>query len=225
MAGKHGRSMVGERSRTMQPTGTTRLWILRGVAVALMAATAYIAWYSVSAGHPRDFWQDKLNPQRANILQFDGTFLDQDGKQVRLADFAGRNTISTFVFKDCAMSCPLIMNDLRLFQNDTPEFTREGLFLIFTFEDHRARPQDLKDFLGKYRVTGDHWRVLTTDAETLKRLADRYSLQYNKTVDGKLVYAHSNVFIVADKNGRVTREFRGLENNKARFFDEVKKSL
>lgn len=209
----------------MQPTKTTRLWILRGIAVALMAASAYIAWYSISAGRPRDFWQDKLNPQRANLLQFDGTFVDQDGKQVKLGDFANHNTISTFVFKDCGMSCPLIMNDLRLFQNDTPEFTKDGLFLVFTFEDHRANPQDLKEFLGKYRVTGDHWRVLTTDAATLRRLADLYSLQYNKTVDGKLVYAHSNVFIVADRKGRVTREFRGLENNKARFFDEVKKSL
>lgn len=220
-----GVPQVQSMGDTMQPAKTTRLWILRGIAVSLMAATAYIAWYSMSAGRPRDFWQDKLQPQRANLLQFDGTFVDQNGHQVRLSDFSDHNTISTFVFKDCGMSCPLIMNDLRLFQNDTPEFTKEGLFLVFTFEDHRARPQDLKDFLGKYRVTGDHWRVLTTDAATLKRLADLYSLQYNKTVDGKLVYAHSNVFIVADRKGRVTREFRGLENNKARFFDEVKKSL
>ncbi|HMV35425.1 MAG TPA: SCO family protein [Turneriella sp.] len=209
----------------MQPTKTTRLWILRGIALSLMVASAYIAWYSMSAGRPRDFWQDKLNPQRANLLQFDGTFTDQDGKQVRLRDFANRNTISTFVFKDCGMACPLIMNDLRLFQNDSPDFGKDGLFLVFTFEDHRARPQDLKGFLAKYRITGDHWRVLTTDNETLKRLADTYALQYNKTIDGKLVYAHSNIFIVADKKGRVTREFRGLESNKARFFDEVKKSL
>jgi protein SCO1/2 len=220
-----GVPQVQSMGDTMQPAKTTRLWFLRGIAVSLMAATAYIAWYSISSGRPRDFWQDKLNPQRANLLQFDGKFVDQDGKEVKLSDFANRNTISTFVFKDCGMSCPLIMNDLRLFQNDTPEFADNGLFLIFMFEDHRANPQDLKDFLGKYRVAGDHWRVLTTDAATLKRLADLYSLQYNKTVDGKLVYAHSNVFIVADRKGRVTREFRGLENNKARFFDEVKKSL
>jgi protein SCO1/2 len=209
----------------MQPTASTRLWILRGIAVALMAASGYIAWYTMSTGRPRDFWQDKLNPQRANLFLFDGTFVDQDGKQVKLSEFTGRNTISTFVFKDCAMSCPLIMNDLRLFQKDAPEFAKDGLFLIFTFEDHRAHPELLKEFLTKYRVTGDHWRVLTTDAATLKRLADTYSIQYNKTIDGKLVYAHSNVFIVANKEGRVTREFRGLENNKARFFDEVKKSL
>lgn len=209
----------------MQPTKTIRLWLLRGVALSLMVASAYIAWYSISTGRPRDFWQDKLNRQRTNLFQFDGVFTDQDGKQVRLSDFVNRNTISTFVFKDCVMSCPLIMNDLRLFQNDAPNFVKDGVFLIFTFEDHRARPQDLKNFLSKYRISGDHWRVLTTDADTLKRLADTYSIQYNKTIDGKIVYAHSNVFIVTDKKGRVTGEFRGLDNNKARFFDEIRKGL
>ncbi|AFM12751.1 SCO family protein [Turneriella parva] len=209
----------------MQDAKATRLWILRGIAASLMVASAYIAWYSMSADRPRDFWQDKLKPQRANLLQFEGTFIDQEGKQVRLSDFANRNTISTFVFKDCGMSCPLIMNDLRLFHNDTPEFAKDGLFLIFTFEDHRANPEQLKDFLTRYHVTGNQWRVLTSDAETIRRLADTYALQYNKTIDGKLVYAHSNVFIVTDRKGRVTREFRGLDNNKARFFDEVKKSL
>lgn len=209
----------------MQPTKSARLWILRGIAVSLMAASGYIAWYSMSAGRPRDFWQDKLNPQRANMQQFEGTFTDQDGKTVRLSEFAGRNTIATFVFKDCGMSCPVIMNDLRLFEKDTPDFAKDGLFLVFTFEDHRARPQDLKDFLAKYRISGSHWRVLTSDAQTIKRLADTFSLQYNKGEDGKYVYAHSNVFIVADRKGRVTREFRGIDNNKARFFDDVRKSL
>ncbi len=217
--------MSGEIQQPLQSTRTTRLWILRAIAVSFIAATFYIAWYSMAAGRPRNFWQDKFNPQRGNLFAFDGVFTDQEGREVRLRDFANYNTISTFVFKDCAMSCPLIMNDLRLFQNDSPEFTKDGLFLIFTFEDHRKRPQDLKDFLRKYRVTGEHWRVLTTDSETLKRLADTYALQYNKTIDGKLVYAHSNVFIVADKKGRVTREFRGLDNSKARFFDEIRKSL
>ncbi|GAB4421982.1 MAG: hypothetical protein OHK0011_00260 [Turneriella sp.] len=209
----------------MQGNKTTRLWILRGIAAALMAASAYIAWYSVSAGRPRDFWQDKLRPERANLLQFKGTFVDQNGNQVQLSDYANHNTISTFVFTDCTMSCPMIMNDLRLFQNDTPEFTKDGLFLVFTFDDYRDNPKVLRDFLNKYRVTGEHWRMLTTDAQTLKRLADLYALQYSKTINGKLVYAHSNVFIVADRRGRVTREFRGLDNNKARFFDEVKRSL
>lgn len=209
----------------MSKNKPVRLWVLRGIAVSLMAASGYIAWYSMSAGRPRDFWRDATNPKRSNLQKIQGTFTDQDGKNVTLRDFQDKNVIASFVFKDCGMSCPIIMNDLRLFEKDNPDFAKTGVFLIFTFEDHRNNPQDLRDFLKKYRISGEHWRVLTSDAQTIKRLADTFDLQYNKGEDGKYIYAHSNVFIVADRKGVVRREFRGLDNNKAKFFDEVRNSL
>lgn len=202
-----------------------RLWFLRGIAILLMLASGYIAWYTIAKGTPRDFWQDHLNRKRGNLQNIAGTFTDQDGKQVTLKNFADKNIIATFVFKDCNMSCPIIMNDLRLFEKNAPDFARSGNFLIFTFEDHRKNPEELREFLKKYRIEGDHWRVLTADAATIRKLADTFELQYNKGEAGNYIYAHSNVFIVADKNGVVRREFRGIENNKAKFFEEVRKFL
>jgi len=209
----------------MQENKSIRLWVLRGIAVSLMAASAYIAWYTIASDKPRDFWRDVTNPKRGDLLGISGTFEDQDGQRISLNTFAGKNVIATFVFKDCGMSCPMIMNDLRLFEKDNPGFAETGVFLIFTFEDHRSKAQELRDFLSKYRITGRHWRVLTADGQTIKRLADTFDLQYNKGESGRYIYAHSNVFIVADKSGKVRREFRGIDNNKAKFFDEVRKSL
>ncbi|HRP68925.1 MAG TPA: SCO family protein [Turneriella sp.] len=208
----------------MAQSKSIRLWVLRGIALCLMLATGYIAWYTMESGKPRDFWQDKL-ATRANLQKFDGVFEDQNGKQVKLSEFAGKNAIATFVFKNCTMVCPTIMNDLRLFDKDYPDFKAKGNFLVFTFEDHRGHADDLKDFLKKYSVDGNQWHVLTSDAATIKRLADTYDLQYQKEADGKVIYAHSNVFLVADTKGKIRREFRGIENNKARFFDEIKKFL
>jgi len=209
----------------MTENGSKRLWALRLTGILLMCASAYIAWYTMSADKPRDFWKEKMNPQRGNITEIEGEFEDQDGRRVSLKDFQNKQVIATFVFKDCNMSCPLIMSDLKFFDAENPTFKDNGVFLVFTFEDHRGKGGELKDFLKKYRIAGDHWRVLTSDAKTIRKLADTFELQYNKGEDGNYVYMHTNFYAVADKTGKVKREFRGMEPNKAKFVGEIRDAL
>ena len=209
----------------MTENGSKRLWALRLTGILLMCASVYIAWYTMSADKPRDFWKEKMNPRRSNITEIQGEFEDQDGKKVSLKDFQNKQVIATFVFKDCNMSCPLIMSDLKFFDAENPTFKDNGVFLVFTFEDHRGKGGELKDFLKKYRIAGDHWRVLTSDAKTIRKLADTFELQYNKGEDGNYVYMHTNFYAVADKTGKVKREFRGMEPNKAKFVGEIRDAL
>lgn len=190
-----------------------------------MLVSVYIAWYTMSAGKPRDFWKEKLNPRRGNITEIPGEFEDQDGKKIALKDFQAKQIVATFVFKDCGMSCPLIMSDLKFFDAENPAFKDNGVFLVFTFEDHRGKSNELRDFLKRYRIDGSHWRVLTADAKTIRRLADTFELQYNKGEDGNYVYMHTNFYLVADKTGKVKREFRGTEPNKAKFVGEIRDAL
>lgn len=204
---------------------STRLWLLRTIGVVFMLASVYIVWYTIGSGKPRDFWKERMNPRRGNLAEIQGEFEDQDGKKVSLKDFGGKQVVATFVFKDCNMSCPFIMSDLRFFDGENPSFKDNGVFLVFTFEDHRGKSDELKSFLKKYRISGNHWRVLTSDAKTIRRLADTFELQYNKGEDGNYVYMHSNFYLVADKTGKVTREFRGMEPNKAKFVAEIREAL
>lgn len=206
-------------------SNATRLWILRGVGITFMLASVYIAWYTMGSGKPRDFWKEKLNPRRANITEIPGEFEDQDGKKATLMDFQNKQIVATFVFKDCGMSCPLIMSDLKFFDAENPQFKENGVFLVFTFEDHRGKSNELRDFLKRYRIEGSHWRVLTADAKTIRRLADTFELQYNKGEEGNYVYMHTNFYLVADKTGKVKREFRGTEPNKAKFIGEIRNAL
>ena len=209
----------------MRRNSSTRLWLLRLTGILLMCASVYIAWYTMSSGKPRDFWKEKMNPRRANIAEIPGEFEDQDGKKVSLKEFQNKQVIATFVFKDCNMSCPFIMSDLKFFDAENPAYKENGVFLVFTFEDHRGHGDQLKDFLKKYRIAGDHWRVLTSDAKTIRQLADTVELQYNKGEDGNYIYMHTNFYAVADKTGKVKREFRGMEPNKAKFVGEIRDAL
>lgn len=203
---------------------SARLWVLRAIGILFMGAAVYVAWYSMGSGRPRDFWREKIS-HRINLNDVAGEFEDQDGKKVTLKDFQGKPVVATFVFKDCNISCPLIMTDLKFFDAEMPGFRDKGVFLIFTFEDHRGKSDELRGFLNKYRIAGDHWRVLTSDAATIRRLADNFELQYNKGEKGNYIYMHSNFFLVADKTGKVKRELRGTEANKDKFVAEVRGAL
>lgn len=193
--------------------------------ITFMLASAYIVWYTIGSGKPRDFWKERMNPRRGNLTEIQGEFEDQDGKKVSLKDFQNKQVVATFVFKDCNMSCPFIMSDLKFFDGENPAFKDNGVFLIFTFEDHRGKSKELKDFLSKYRISGEHWRVLTADAKTIRHLADTFQLQYNKGEAGNYVYMHTNFYAVADKTGKVKREFRGIEPNKTKFIGEIRDAL
>ncbi len=209
----------------MMGNTNNRLWVLRLTGILLMCVSVYIAWYTMSSGKPRDFWKEKMNPKRGNITEIQGEFEDQDGRRVSLKEFQNKQVIATFVFKDCNMSCPFIMSDLKFFDAENPAFKENGVFLVFTFEDHRGHSDQLKEFLRKYRVVGNHWRVLTSDAKTIRQLADTFELQYNKGENGNYVYMHTNFYVVADKTGKVKREFRGMEPNKAKFVGEIRAAL
>ena len=209
----------------MKSVKNGRLWFLRTLSIFLMCASVYIAWYTISSGKPRDFWKEKLNPQRGQITAIPGEFEDQAGNHVTLKNFEGKNIVATFVFKDCNISCPLIMTDLKYFDSENPNFRKDGVFLIFTFDDHQGKSAELQAFLNKYRVEGDHWRVLTSDARTIRTLANTFELQYKKQQDGKYIYMHSNFYAIADKTGKVKRELRGIETNKSKFVEEINNAL
>ena len=209
----------------MMGNTNNRLWVLRLTGILLMCVSVYIAWYTMSSGKPRDFWKEKMNPRRGNIAEIPGEFEDQDGRRISLKEFQNKQVIATFVFKDCNMSCPFIMSDLKFFDAENPAFKENGVFLVFTFEDHRGHSDQLKEFLKKYRIAGNHWRVLTSDAKTIRQLADTFELQYNKGENGNYVYMHTNFYAVADKTGKVKREFRGMEPNKAKFVSEIREAL
>jgi len=207
----------------MSKTIFSRLWILRILGITFLLTSTYIVYFTLSSGKPRSFWENLGN--KINVYEIPGQFEDQDGKNIALKALSGKNAIVTFVFKDCGMTCPLIMQDLRSFERVTPTWSTEGQFIVIMLEDHRGKSADLREFLKRYQITSDHWRVLTTDAKTLRSVADAFKIEYKKGDKGEYMYLHSNYFAVADKRGKIKQEIRGLERDKAKFADLIQGAL
>ena len=202
-----------------------RVSLMRLVGLALILATGYIFWYTVSEGRPRDFWDPARYTSRANIYKLPGVWHDQSGQKIDLAEFQDKPAIVSFVYMNCRMTCPRIMADLRGIESSLGKKADDVRFLVYLFEDARNQPKKIKKFMTLYNISGPRWRVLTGSARDLKRVADEFRLVYKKGPSGKYSYMHTNFFALLTPKGKVLREFRGLQADGDKFQARVRETL
>lgn len=199
-------------------SGQGRLWGLRLTGLVLLIATGYIVYYTVSAGRPRSFWQDKF-PNRVNLFSLAGSWTDERGRTVSLQDFAGAASIVSFVYLDCAVTCPRIIQDLKTLDQKLPRKTR---FVLFLFDDRKRSEREVSEFRRRHGIEAENWRVLWAPPPVLRRLADVFELGYEKGKGGRFDYAHTNFYAVVGPDGKVRREIRGLPTSTEEFVSDVR---
>lgn len=202
-----------------------RLWGLRSIGLVLFALTGFAVWYTLSGDRPRDFWQASTFGDRPNVFEQPGEWIDQDGRRLSLADYRGKNAVISFVFKDCQMTCPRIMHDLKQVDQRLEENEAEARFLVFLFDDIRNDPAEFKKFTDKYQVEGKHWRILTAAPETLRALAEQFKLVYDEQDRNQFKYIHTNFYAVIGPDGELRQEIRGIPQNQESFLAMVEDAL
>lgn len=158
--------------------------------------------------------EQKLNAQ----LPLAATFVDENGKTVRLGDYfeSGKPVIITPVYYSCPMLCSLVLDGL---VNSLHEirFKMGDEYEVVTFSfDPRDTPQTAmgkkKIYTRRYGRPGseDNWHFLTGDAASIKELTDALGFRY--TYDPKTKqFAHAAMVVVATPEGRISRYFWGID--------------
>ncbi len=187
----------------MKRRGT--LWGLALPGIVLLGATGYIVYYTLNAGRPRSFWRDSF-PTRANIFDLPGQWRDDSGAHLKLSELRGSPAVLSFVYLDCAVTCPRIMHDLKRVDAATNGRSR---FVLFLFDDRERSVADMRAFRKRYGIAGDNWKVLWGPPDKLKTVADVFELVYTQG-RGRFEYEHTNFYAVVNSQGRVRREIRGL---------------
>jgi protein SCO1/2 len=76
---------------------------------------------------------------------------DQDGKVVRLADFAGKPVILTFMYSTCKDTCPLTAQQIRIAMND---LGHDVPALAISVDPTNDTALNARRFLAKQGLTG-----------------------------------------------------------------------
>ncbi|MGA9496518.1 MAG: SCO family protein [Terriglobales bacterium] len=136
-------------------------------------------------------------------------FVNQDGRNIRLSDFAGKALLVTFIYTRCPMPsfCPRLSSQFAKIHNElkkNPEDYAKTHLLTISFDPKYDSPAVLRKY-GLAYLDGDesgfsHWDFASPNAADLRRVAQPFGLDYQEE-DNQITHNMSIVLIAPD--GRV----------------------
>lgn len=171
----------------------------------------------VASNVPPKFEEVTFVQQLGKQLPLDARFTDESGQPVVLGDYFGEKpVVLAFVYYQCPMLCPLIMNGISSALKVVPFTPGEEFDVVFISFDPRDTPAAAnakkRAHLQHWGVqdTADGWHFLTgEDAET-RRVASAAGFTYQWD-EPTQQFAHVSGVLVATPDGRLSRYFYGVE--------------
>ncbi len=138
------------------------------------------------------------------------TLTERSGKQVTLADFAGKVWVADFIYTSCPGPCPALTSRLSGVQKALGNDPRVRLVSI-TVDPDKDTPEVLKAYAEKFGA-GESWLFLTGKKDALFSLSrDGFKLPVAEpTAEAALV--HSTRLILVDKTGTVRGFYEGTDD-------------
>ncbi|MCS7269131.1 MAG: SCO family protein [Geminicoccaceae bacterium] len=134
--------------------------------------------------------------------------VDSDGRPFRLAEFAGRPLLVSFVYTGCSTVCPALVQNLYPAVKEAQRlFGAEGFAtLTIGFDARNDRPERLRSFARAQGVDLPNWRFATADQPTIDALAETLGFAYWPSAGG---FDHLALVSVIDREGRIYRQIYG----------------
>ncbi|QAY76901.1 SCO family protein [Sphingosinicella sp. BN140058] len=175
----------------MNETAKSRFFLLLSLLLGFLVA-------SCSQGPQQD------PPLKGAAIGGPFTLIDQNGKQVRDQDFAGKYRIVYFGFAHCPDVCPTdlaqIGQALRSMEKSDPALAAKIQPIFITVDPERDTPAVLKDYVAAFhpRLIG-----LTGSPQQIADAAKRYAVYYAKepTPDGSYTMNHGRILFLMGPDG------------------------
>lgn len=149
----------------------------------------------------------------------DFSYQNQDGKTVSLNDLKGEIWIANFIFTSCDTVCPPMTAHMTELQKQLKEEGLDVRFVSFSVDPEVDSPDKLKEFAGKYPLSLENWDFLTGYTQ---EDIDQFAKNSFKTIvqkpEGQDQVIHGTLFYLIDQNGKVMKDYNGVENTP---YDEI----
>ncbi len=147
----------------------------------------------------------------------DLTFVNQDGKKMRLSQLRGKAVLLTFIYTRCPLPdyCIRMSNNFGTIARklkQQPDVYDKTEMLSISFDPEYDKPATLRAYGGNYAGDIDpkftHWQFVTSTPAEIKKAADFFGLSY--TPDGEQI-VHSLRTAVIGPDGKIAHLFNGNE--------------
>jgi len=156
--------------------------------------------------------------QRLNeTLPLDLTFVDEDGREVRLGEYFNRRpVVLAFVYYECPMLCSQGMNGVTSALTALDERVGADFEVVAVSFDPRETPimaaAKKKSYVDRYNRDGSErgFHFLTGSEASIKALTAAAGFKYAWDEETQQ-FAHASGFVVATPAGKLSRYFFGIE--------------
>jgi protein SCO1/2 len=138
----------------------------------------------------------------------DYTFLDREGRPVRLSQYRGKPLLVSFIYTGCFQVCPLTTRSLQSAVEAGRDFFGTDQFNIVSigFNQPADTPESLKAFSRQYRIDVPNWDFLSPHASIVDRLTREFGFSYLANPAG---FDHILQATLLDAQGRIYRQIYG----------------
>jgi protein SCO1/2 len=171
----------------------------------------------VASNVPPKIEQVTFKQRLGERLPLDARFTDESGRAVTLGQYFGsKPVIVAFVYYQCPMLCPLVMNGISSALTVVPFTPGKEFDVVLISFDPRDTPEaanakkraHLQHWGANQTVNG--WHFLTGTEPEIKRVADAAGFTYQWDEETQQ-FAHVSGLLVATPDGRLARYFYGVE--------------
>ncbi len=137
------------------------------------------------------------SPPAARLADFHAR--DQDGRPFTAADLVGHPVIVDFIFTRCMGVCPTLSARLAALRRMVA--SADARFVSFSVDPDNDTPEVLRAYADRWGAPDPRWRLLATDAATVRAVARGLGESVVQTAGGPIL--HSDHFILVDRSGAV----------------------
>ncbi|MEQ9618399.1 MAG: SCO family protein [Deltaproteobacteria bacterium] len=134
----------------------------------------------------------------------DFTLRDQDGNQVSLSQFKGKDVLLSFGYTTCPDICPATLARMNSVTKQLKNATKKVQVLFITIDPDRDTERRLKEYIPYFNKS---FIGLTGNQDEIKKVADSYSVFYEKSEPGNsgpnYFMNHTQTVYLIDHSGKL----------------------
>ncbi len=146
----------------------------------------------------------------------DFSLVDQEGRPVTAARFAGKPYVAAFMFTRCPSVCPRMTARMKQVQARARDRGQTLQLVSFSVDPEHDTPAVLRQYAADHGVELSHWTFLTGDAAQIKRAAlEGFKLALEGQVDPSKDHfglLHSSFLVLVDGAGRLRGYYRTTDD-------------
>lgn len=138
----------------------------------------------------------------ASLYHLEAQLTNQAGSAHGLDVYRGKPVLITMFYGSCPMTCPLLIDTLRVVERSLPDAQRNDLrVILISIDPEHDTPAALAKLAQERRIDTAHWTLARADERTIRKIAALLNIQYRKLPSGG--YNHSSTITLLAANGEI----------------------